>query len=76
MRRLLLLASAIVFVDTAFFAAITPLLPRYVDDLGISKTAAGLLAAAYPAACSSARCRAAGWPRRPACGRRRCSGWP
>ena len=49
MRRLLLLASAVVFVDTAFYAAITPLLPHYVDDLGISKSAAGILSAAYPA---------------------------
>jgi MFS family permease len=48
-RRLLLLASAVVFVDTAFYAAITPLLPHYVDELGISKSAAGVLAAAYPA---------------------------
>jgi MFS family permease len=49
MRRLLLLASAVVFVDTAFYAAITPLLPHYVDELGISKSAAGVLSAAYPA---------------------------
>ena len=49
MRRLLLLASAVVFVDTAFYAAITPLLPHYVDTLHISKTAAGILAATYPA---------------------------
>jgi MFS family permease len=48
-RRLLLLASAVVFVDTAFYSAITPLLPTYVEDLGLSKTAAGVLAAAYPA---------------------------
>lgn len=49
MRRLLLLVSAIVFVDTAFFAAITPLLPGYVDEFGLSKSGAGILAAAYPA---------------------------
>ncbi|HEX8646364.1 MAG TPA: MFS transporter [Thermoleophilaceae bacterium] len=49
MRRLLLLVSAIVLVDTMFFAAITPLLPRYSDELGLSKSAAGVLAAAYPA---------------------------
>ncbi len=49
MRRLLLLASAVVFVDTAFYAAITPLLPHYVEELGITKSAAGLLSAAYPA---------------------------
>jgi MFS family permease len=49
MRRLLLLVSAIVFTDTVFFAAITPLLPTYVDDFSLSKSGAGLLAAAYPA---------------------------
>jgi MFS family permease len=49
LRRLLLLASAVVFVDTAFYAAITPLLPRYVEELEISKSAAGILSAAYPA---------------------------
>ena len=49
MRRLLLLASAVVFVDTAFYAAITPLLPHYVDTLAISKSAAGVLSATYPA---------------------------
>src|SRR5919202_5679021 len=49
MRRLLLLVGAIVFVDTMFFAALTPLLPHYADDLGLSKAGAGALAAAYPA---------------------------
>src|ERR687896_2100547 len=49
MRRLLLLASAIVLVDTMFYAAITPLLPVYSDDLGLSKAEAGALTAAYPA---------------------------
>jgi MFS family permease len=49
MRRLLLLASAIVLVDTMFYAAITPLLPVYSDDLGLSKAEAGVLTAAYPA---------------------------
>jgi len=48
-RRLLLLASAVVFVDTVFYAAITPLLPTYVERLDISKSAAGVLSAAYPA---------------------------
>jgi predicted MFS family arabinose efflux permease len=47
-RRLLLLACAIVFVDTAFYAAITPLLPRFEDDFELSKSAAGVLVAAYP----------------------------
>jgi predicted MFS family arabinose efflux permease len=49
MRPLLLLACSIVFVDTAFYAAITPLLPRFQDDFGLSKSAAGVLVAAYPA---------------------------
>jgi len=49
MRRLLLLASAIVFVDTMFFAAVAPLLPRLSDDFELSKTAAGILSGSYAA---------------------------
>jgi MFS family permease len=49
MRRLVLLASAVVFVDTTFYAAITPLLPDLARDFSLSKGGAGLLAAAYPA---------------------------
>jgi len=49
MRRLLLLASAMIFFDVAFFAAIAPLLPDYVDQLGLSKAEAGILSAAYAA---------------------------
>jgi MFS family permease len=49
MRRLLLLASAMIFLDVAFFAAIAPLLPEYVDDLGLSKAQAGILSASYAA---------------------------
>jgi MFS family permease len=49
MRRLLLLVGAIVLVDTMFFAALTPLLPHYVDELGLGKAGAGLLQAMYPA---------------------------
>jgi MFS family permease len=48
MRRLLALAGSIVFVDTLFFAALTPLLPTYADRFDLSKAGAGLLAAAYP----------------------------
>ena len=48
-RRLFLLVSAVVFVDTAFYAAIAPLLPSYAQDLGLSKTAAGILTASYAA---------------------------
>ena len=49
LRRLLFLASSIVFLDTVFFAAIVPLLPTYAADFDLSKTGAGVLAAAYPA---------------------------
>jgi predicted MFS family arabinose efflux permease len=48
-RRILLLSGTVVFVDTLFFAALTPLLPHYADDLGLGKAGAGVLAAAYPA---------------------------
>ena len=48
-RRLLLLSCAIVFVDTSFYAAMTPLLPGFEHTYGLSKSGAGLLAAAYPA---------------------------
>jgi MFS family permease len=49
MRRLLLLTGAIVLVDTMFFAALTPLLPHYVDELDLGKAGAGVLQAMYPA---------------------------
>jgi MFS family permease len=49
LRRLLLLASSIVFLDTVFFAAIVPLLPTYAAEFDLTKTGAGVLAAAYPA---------------------------
>jgi len=49
MRRLVLLASAVVLVDTLFYSVVAPLLPHYRDELGISEAAAGILAAAYPA---------------------------
>jgi MFS family permease len=49
MRKLLFLTGAVVFVDTLFFAALTPLLPHFADSLGLGKTGAGVLSAAYPA---------------------------
>lgn len=49
MRRLLILACAIVFLDTMFFAAVAPLLPQLSDELDLSKTAAGVLTGAYAA---------------------------
>jgi MFS family permease len=48
MRRLLLLVGAIVLVDTMFFAALTPLLPHYVDKFDLGKAGAGVLQAMYP----------------------------
>ncbi len=49
MRRLLLLASAMVFLDLTFFTAIAPLLPSYVHELHLSTAQAGYLSAAYAA---------------------------
>jgi MFS family permease len=48
-RRLLVVASLIVIQDLAFFAAILPLLPEYVDEHSLSEAEAGILTAAYPA---------------------------
>ncbi len=48
-RRLLAFVAAVVFVDSALFGVIAPLLPFYTDELGLSKTAAGVLVAAFPA---------------------------
>jgi MFS family permease len=49
MRRLLILVCALVWVDTMLYAALTPLLPRFVDELHLSKAGAGVLVAAYAA---------------------------
>jgi MFS family permease len=49
MRRLLLLVAAVVFVDSMFFAALTPLLADYADRLELSKAGAGVLSGAYAA---------------------------
>lgn len=49
MRRLLVLASAMIFFDVAFFAAVAPLLPQYVEELGLSEAQAGVLSASYAA---------------------------
>jgi len=48
-RRLVVLVSAIVLLDVAFYAAVAPLLPHYVDELDLSKTSAGILTGAYAA---------------------------
>src|SRR6476619_613673 len=49
MRRLFPLVAAVIMLDTMFYAAITPLLPEYADDLDLSKSAAGVLTASYAA---------------------------
>ena len=49
MRRLLLLVSAIIFVDTLLFTALTPLVPGYAEEFDLSKAGAGLLVGAYGA---------------------------
>src|ERR1700761_6146786 len=49
MRRILLLASAMVFLDLTFFTAIAPLLPTYKEELHLSGAQAGILSAAYAA---------------------------
>jgi MFS family permease len=49
MRRLMVMVSAIVLVDTMFYAAISPLLPYYAHHFHLAKSQAGLLAASYAA---------------------------
>jgi MFS family permease len=45
----LVLAAAVVFVDSMFYAAITPLLPHFADEFGLTKGGAGVLVASYAA---------------------------
>ena len=49
MRRLLVLVSAVIFVDAMLFTALTPLVPGYADEFDLSKTGAGLLVGAFGA---------------------------
>ncbi len=49
MRRLLALCCAIVLVDTIFYAALTPLVPYFNEQFGLSKSAVGLLGGAFGA---------------------------
>jgi predicted MFS family arabinose efflux permease len=46
-RRLVLVVSAVVFVDTMFYAVIAPLLPSLAHELHLSKLSAGLMTASY-----------------------------
>ena len=47
MRRLLAVVVLVTLFESTFFAALAPLLPHLKDELGFSKSAAGLLTAAY-----------------------------
>jgi MFS family permease len=49
MRRLLVLVSAIIFVDAMLFTALTPLIPGYAEDFELSKAGAGILVGAFGA---------------------------
>ena len=49
MRRLLALVSAIIFVDAMLFTALTPLVPHYAHEFGLSKAEAGVLVATFGA---------------------------
>ena len=49
MRRLIALTSTIIAVDAMLFTALTPLIPEYVDEFGLSKGGAGLLLGAFGA---------------------------
>jgi MFS family permease len=48
-RRLLSLVCALVLVDTMLYAALTPLLGRFAEQLHLSSATAGLLVAVYAA---------------------------
>jgi MFS family permease len=48
-RRLLVLVSVVVAVDTLFFTALTPLLPHFADKYGLSKAGAGVFISTYAA---------------------------
>jgi MFS family permease len=49
MRRLVLMLSAVVAVDTMFYTALAPLLPHFATTYGLGKGGAGVLAALYAA---------------------------
>ena len=47
MRRLLILVSSIVFLDTLLFGALIPLIPGFADEFDLTKLQAGLLVGAF-----------------------------
>jgi MFS family permease len=44
LRRLMVIGCTAVFLDSTFFSVVTPLLPHYADEFGLSKAEVGLLA--------------------------------
>jgi MFS family permease len=49
MRRLLALTCGIVLVDTIFYGTLTPLVPYFSEEFGLSKSAVGILSGAFGA---------------------------
>jgi len=49
LRLLFVVAGAVVFFDTVFYAAVVPLLPTLTRQLHLTKASAGVLTAAYAA---------------------------
>jgi MFS family permease len=49
MRRLLALTSAIVLVDTILYGTLTPLVPYFSEEFGLSKSGVGILSGAFGA---------------------------
>lgn len=49
LRLLFVVAGAVVFFDTVFYAAVVPLLPTLTRELHLSKASAGVLTAGYAA---------------------------
>ena len=48
-RRLLILTCGMILVDTVFYATLVPLVPYFTEELGLSKSAAGILSGAFGA---------------------------
>ncbi|MDE3132444.1 MAG: MFS transporter [Acidobacteriota bacterium] len=48
-RRLVLVVSSAIFLETLFYAVITPLLPQLSHQLHLTKLTAGVMTAGYPA---------------------------
>ena len=49
MRRLLALTCTIILVDTIFYGTLTPLVPYFSQEFGLSKSAVGVLTGSFGA---------------------------